>query len=265
MKDLNRKQISEFASAFLDGSDVHSFVNLYAKEKSKKQKISLIDRLINSKTTKLNWIKRGELTAVPDPKIFVFDARGRGKSETFDNGRWVKKLNCHRMMWCEDVDERFKFVIESQDDFALLTIAEVNPNLQGQGLFSELVAAIRLVCFDHYNYKGVKGRAAIPQTTLFSQEDPARADFSTKAGDDWRSEFLQTEKSDETAKHTTKLFDVWCRRRLVYPSVALSEMAGDDEFVMLSEKIARKLDNETMFGLEESYPKASNQLFVNTV
>ena len=266
MKTLNRTQIAEFAWSFLEkADDVNSFVNLCAKKKSEKAKISLLDRLINSTKTRLNSIKRGKLSAVPDPSLFVYDAHGRGKKECFESGRWVNKLKLHHMLWCEDVDGRFKFVIESQGDVALLTLAEVNPELQGMGLFNELVAAIRLVCFDHYNFKGVKGRAAIPETTLFNEHSPDRAEFTGEAVEDWRSSIMCDDgDSDDTKTHQTKLFDLWCRRRLVYPTAALSGMAGDDEFVILSEYTARNFDKEIIRRLEESFPKAANQALLNT-
>lgn len=266
MKTLNRIQIAKFAAFFLEETnDVNAFVNLCAKKKSEKAKISLLDRLINSTKTRLNSIKRGKLSAVPDPSIFVYEAYGKGKKEVFEKGRWVKKLQLHRMLWCEDVDGRFKFVIESQGEVALLTLAEVNPELQGMGLFSELVAAIRLVCFDHYNFKGVKGRAAIPQTSLFNENQPDRAEFTGEAVDDWRCSIMRGEESsDETNADITKLLDLWLRQRLVYRMNTLSEMSADDEFVILSEYTARNLDKETIRRLEESFPKAANQALLNT-
>lgn len=254
--------IEDLAIQYIEKHEVSPFIEQYNACVNETEEIELIDKLISTGKTKLSSIEKSAETKVPGSELLLYDAIGKGTSQKYVDGEWVEVNQKHDMWWVEHQSLDFKFVIEPIEQCGILTVAEVNPAKQGRGLFKKMLKAIKFFAFEYNNLNYVMGRADIPRTSLFNKISPSKAIMRDAIAADWRTrnKSLRGKKSI-LENPPTKLLDVWCRNKCVYPRAVVEWISGEDEFIIVNEEIMKTLVRRQIREFEASYPKPKNQRY----
>jgi len=262
MQINKESKIEELAIQYIEKHEVSPFIEQYNACRNEDEEIELIDKLISTGRTKLSSIEKSTETKVPDSELLCFDAIGKGTSQKYVDGEWIEVKQKHNMLWVEHQNLDFKFVIEPIEECGILTVGEVNPAKQGRGLFKEMLKAIKFFAFKHKNLNYVMGRADIPRTSLFNKISPSKAIMRDVITGDWRTQNKSLRGKQSILENTpTKLLDVWCRNKCVYPRAVVEWISGEDEFIIVNEEIMKTLVRRQIREFEASYPKPKNQRY----
>lgn len=262
MKNTFESNLKEFLPEYLDKNEISPFMKQIKSCVTEDEQIELIDRLIKTGKTKIELIEKGELTALPHKNLFCFKATGIGTATSFVNGEWKEFEKQHDMIWVEHHLGDFKFVIEPIDDCAILTLAEVNPLKRRKGLFKQMLNAIRDFAFEYNDYTFLMGRADIPNTSLFNLKGSTKAVFTENQEKDWRSKIRNIDVKDSVLNsQPTRLFDLWCKQKFVYPRGVVEWACGDDEFIIVNSRTMQELNKRQVREFENSYPKKKSERF----
>ena len=262
MRINKQSTIEDLAIQYIEKHEVSPFMKEYNACVNEDEEIELIDKLISTGRTKLSSIEKSTETKVPDSELLLYEAIGKGTSQKYVDGEWVEVKQKHKMWWVEHKNLDFKFVIEPIDKCGILTVAEVNPAKQGRGLFKKMLKAIKSFAFEHKNLNYVMGRADIPRTSLFNKISPSKAIMRDVITADWRTRNKSLGGKQSILENTpTKLLDVWCRNKCVYPRAVVEWLSGEDEFIIVNEEIMKTLVRRQIREFEASYPKQKNQRY----
>ena len=152
------------------------------------------------------------------------------------------------MSLIKDIEGRFEFILQSDEDSGYIVACKVAEKLRGMGLFSTMVGAITRYCFNQLGLKSVSGSARPPRTEPQS---------------DWRCVREPYRASFETGKEVTltRLHQLW----LSQPYAVHSRVLGvDDEdgFALLSPKHLASLPIDEIANLDKYHPKKEENSFV---
>jgi len=260
MRKITSSEARDFALNYIDSKDISPFMNLFYCCESEEEKIELLDKLADQGKTRIAEIERFEMVESKSPDLLVYRAVGRGAVTKFANGGWVEKEEDHQLLWVCDKNNKFSFVIEPLGDFAVLTVAEINPELRSQGHFKKLLAALKYFCFEENSYNFLHARAAIPAASLFNLNEKNKIILNATHHYDWRTRpHITRSRKYKPDFQPTKLFDCWARNLHIYPRLAIDPFASEDELMIVNHRLMRNLPKSYIRKLEKSYPKQKNQ------
>jgi hypothetical protein len=152
------------------------------------------------------------------------------------------------MSLIRDIEGRFEFILQRDEDSGYIVSCKVAEKLRGMGLFSTMVGSITRYCFNQLGLKSVSGSARPPRTEPQS---------------DWRCVREPYRSNFETGKEVklTKLHKLW----LSMPYAVHSKVIGvDDEdgFALLSPKHLASLPIDEIANLDKYHPKKEENSFV---
>ena len=152
------------------------------------------------------------------------------------------------MSLIRDIEGRFEFILQRDEDSGYIVSCKVAEKLRGMGLFSTMVGAITRYCFNQLGLKSVSGSARPPRTEPQS---------------DWRCVREPYRANFETGKEVTltRLHQLW----LSQPYAVHSRVLGvDDEdgFALLSPKHLASLPIDEITNLDKYHPKKEENSFV---
>ena len=147
-----------------------------------------------------------------------------------------------------DANKRFQFILQNFDEMAFLVSCRVELPYRRKGLFKELVAAIREVCFGDWGKRMVLGSARPPND---EQES------------DWRDEKIFYRRNLKTGKDIllNRLHVLWLKQKFVVHS----DVVGDTDpngFAILNPDHLAGLSVEELEDLDKHHPKNKNDSFV---
>jgi hypothetical protein len=152
------------------------------------------------------------------------------------------------MSLIRDIEGRFEFILQRDEDSAYIVACKVTEKLRGKGLFSTMVGAMTRYCFNELGLKSVSGSARPPRTEPQSDwrcvREPYRANFET----------------GEMVK-LTKLHKLW----LSQPYAVHGKVVGEDDpegFAILNKKYLSELPEEEFISLDHHHPKSKENSFV---
>jgi hypothetical protein len=152
------------------------------------------------------------------------------------------------MSLIKDIEGRFEFILQSDEDSGYIVACKVAEKLRGKGLFSTMVDAITKHGFNELGLKSMSGSARPPRN---------------EANKDWRCVREPYRASFETGKEVTltRLHQLW----LSQPYAVHSRVLGvDDEdgFALLSPKHLASLPIDEIANLDKYHPKKEENSFV---
>ena len=152
------------------------------------------------------------------------------------------------MSLIRDIEGRFEFILQCDEDSGYIVACKVTPELRGKGLFSTMVGAITRYCFNELGLRSVSGSARPPRT------EPDM---------DWRCERTSYRTNFKSGEEVilTRLHQLW----LSQPYAVHSRVLGiDDEdgFALLSPKHLAGLPIDEIANLDKYHPKKEENSFV---
>ncbi|MDB4394380.1 hypothetical protein N9Z68_00255 [Akkermansiaceae bacterium] len=161
---------------------------------------------------------------------------------------FIKKEVEMEMSLIEDIEGRFEFILQCDEDSGYIVACKVTPELRGKGLFSTMVGAITRYAFSELGLRFVSGSARPPR-------DEANKDWRC-VREPYRTNFKSGEKVI-----LTRLHQLW----LSQPYAVHSRVLGiDDEdgFALLSPKHLAGLPIDEIANLDKYHPKKEENSFV---
>jgi hypothetical protein len=153
------------------------------------------------------------------------------------------------MSLIRDIEGRFEFILQRDEDSGYIVSCKVAEKLRGMGLFSTMVGSITRYCFNQLGLKSVSGSARPPRTEPQSDwrcvREPYRASFET----------------GEMVK-LTKLHKLW----LSMPYAVHSKVIGTEDtegFALLNKKFLAELPTDQLVELDDYHPKKTKDSFVS--
>ena len=153
------------------------------------------------------------------------------------------------MSLIKDIEGRFEFILQSDEDSGYIVTCKVAEKLRGEGLFSTMVGAISTYCFNHLGLRFVGGSARSPRTEPQS---------------DWRCVREPYRANFETGKmiKLTKLHKLWLSQKYAVHG----KVVGSDEpegFALLNPDYLLELPKEEFISLDEHHPKSEENTFLH--
>ena len=160
---------------------------------------------------------------------------------------FIKKEVEMEMSLIEDIEGRFEFILQCDEDSGYIVACKVTPELRGKGLFSTMVGGITRYAFSELGLRFVSGSARPPR-------DEANKDWRC-VREPYRTNFKSGEKVI-----LTRLHQLW----LSQPYAVHSRVLGiDDEdgFALLSPKHLAGLPIDEIANLDKYHPKKEENSF----
>ena len=152
------------------------------------------------------------------------------------------------MSLIRDIEGRFEFILQRDEDSGYIVSCKVAEKLRGMGLFSTMVGAITRYCFYQLGLKSVSGSARPPRTEPQFDwrcvREPYRANFET-------GEMIKL----------TKLHKLWLSQKYAVHG----KVVGEDDpegFAILNKKYLSELPEEEFISLDQHHPKSKENSFV---
>jgi hypothetical protein len=172
--------------------------------------------------------------------------------ETFLEGSEFKNRRVNLPMTkVVDAKKRFQFILQNFDETAFIVSCRIELPYRRKGLFKEMVAAIREVCFDDWGKKLVLGSARP------TNDEP---DY------DWRDEQIFYRNDPKTGKdiRITRLHALWLRQKLLVHSNEVGD-SDPNGFAILNPKYLAKFSVEELEDLDKRHPKKENDSFFSLI
>ncbi|MDC0277262.1 hypothetical protein OAK56_00350 [bacterium] len=164
---------------------------------------------------------------------------------------FIKKEVEMEMSLIEDIEGRFEFILQCDEDSGYIVACKVAKKFRGKGLFGDMVGAITRYCFNELELRSVSGTASPPRT------EPEK---------DWRCDRVAYRKNFETGEmvELTKLHKLWLSQKYaVHGKVLGSEEA--ESFALLNPKYLSDLPKEELISLDEHHPKCEENTFIHLI
>ena len=161
---------------------------------------------------------------------------------------FIKKEVEMEMSLIEDIEGRFEFILQCDEDSGYIVACKVTPELRGKGLFSTMVGGISRYCFNELGLRFVSGSARPPRD---------------EANKDWRCvrEPYRTNFKSGEEVILTKLHQLWLSQRYAVHSRVLG-IDDEDGFALLSPKHLAGLPIDEIANLDKYHPKKEENSFV---
>jgi hypothetical protein len=152
------------------------------------------------------------------------------------------------MSLIRDIEGRFEFILQRDEDSGYIVSCKVAEKLRGMGLFSTMVGSITRYCFNDLGLRSVSGSARPPRTEPQS---------------DWRCVREPYRANFETGKEVTltRLHQLWLSQPYAVHSRALG-VDDDDGFALLSPRHLTSLPIDEIANLDKYHPKKEENSFV---
>lgn len=148
----------------------------------------------------------------------IYDAQANAL-KTYFNGKFLsEKKTTLPSTLVKQKDGIFEFIIQNLGgkECHLLT-CHVKKQHQGQGKSRDMIRAIKEMCFKHWGYDKIYGRAGI-----------ARVDEGISSKGDWRESIVEYD-----GKQMKALMRFWLKQENVHPLTDFESGADKDKFVII--------------------------------
>ncbi|MDA8979072.1 hypothetical protein N9H04_00060 [bacterium] len=174
-------------------------------------------------------------------KLRHFEGYATATETVLGKAGFIKKEVEMEMSLIEDIEGRFEFILQCDEDSGYIVACKVAKKFRGKGLFGDMVGAITRYCFNELGLRSVSGSARPPRD---------------EANKDWRCvrEPYRTNFKSGEEVILTRLHQLW----LSQPYAVHSRVLGiDDEdgFALLSPKHLAGLPINEIANLDKYHPK----------
>ncbi|MDB4672885.1 hypothetical protein OAF36_04905 [Akkermansiaceae bacterium] len=181
-------------------------------------------------------------------KLRHFEGYATATETVLGKAGFIKKEVEMEMSLIEDIEGRFEFILQCDEDSGYIVACKVTPELRGKGLFPTMVGAITRYCFNELKLRSVSGSARPTRT------EPER---------DWRCDRVSYRRNFETGEmvELTKLHRLWLSQKYAVHSRVLG-IDDEDGFALLSPKHLAGLPINEIANLDKYHPKKEENSFV---
>ena len=181
-------------------------------------------------------------------KLRHFEGYATATETVLGKAGFIKREIKMEMSLIKDIERRFEFILQCDEDSGYIVACKVTPELRGKGLFPTMVGAITRYAFSELGLRSVSGSARPPRD---------------EANKDWRCvrEPYRTNFKSGEEVILTRLHQLW----LSQPYAVHSRVLGiDDEdgFALLSPKHLAGLPIDEIANLDKYHPKKEENSFV---